>query len=129
MPGKKRRYGHYEGQTSRNDLILELNVCREKGKVHGCWISFRSLALRRLETEWCRVNRHHTRTTHKAHLSPDPAGAGHLFAGLATAGLGQDGLPFDVALVVGVDGSVDVQRVLQVLPSAGVDHGPLMCIS
>ena len=93
-------------------------------KGHGCWVHS-EFALRGLETEGCSaITITHTRT-HSAHLSPDPAGAGHLFTGLTTAGLGQDGLPFDVALVVGVDGSVDVEGVLQVLPSAGVDHGPL----
>lgn len=56
---------------------------------------------------------------------PAAAQAKRLFTGLSTAGFGQDGLPLNVGLVVGVDGGVDVQRVLQVLPGAGVDHGPL----
>ena len=49
----------------------------------------------------------------------------HLFTGLATASLVEDGLPLDIGLVVGVDGSSHVQGVLQDLAGAGVDHGPL----
>lgn len=55
---------------------------------------------------------------------PDPAGAHHLFS-LATAGLGQDGAPLDLGLVVGVDGVGDVQGVLENLAGAGVHHGLL----
>lgn len=56
---------------------------------------------------------------------PDPAGAIRLFTSLPAASLGQNSLPLDVRLVIGVDGGVDVERVLQVLASAGVDHRPL----
>lgn len=64
-----------------------------------------------------------------SHFAPDPAVGVRLF-GLTTAGLGEDSLPRDITLVVGVDGSVDVKGVLQNLPSAGVDHRPLLfCVS
>jgi hypothetical protein len=46
--------------------------------------------------------------------------------GLTTAGLGKDSLPFNLGLVIGMDGAVDVESVLQNLTGAGVDHGPLL---
>lgn len=67
-----------------------------------------------------------TKTANEMSPGPDPAGATRLFTRLATAGFSQDGLPLDVGLVIGVDRGVDVECVLQVLPGAGVDHGPLM---
>jgi hypothetical protein len=44
---------------------------------------------------------------------------------LATASLLQDCLPLDIGLVIGVDGSDDVEGVLKILAATGVDHGPL----
>lgn len=44
---------------------------------------------------------------------------------LATAGFLQDCLPLDIGLVIGVDGSDDVEGVLENLTGTGVDHGPL----
>lgn len=64
-----------------------------------------------------------------SHFGPDPAVAIRLF-GLTTAGLGDDSLPREITLVIGVNGCVDVKGVLQNLPGAGVDHGPLVfCVS
>lgn len=58
---------------------------------------------------------------------PGPSRRHYLFTSLATAGLGEDGLPLDVGLVVSVDGGRQVESVLQDLAGAGVDHGPLNC--
>lgn len=56
---------------------------------------------------------------------PDPVDAISLLTSLAAAGLLENSLPLDIGLVVGVDGSRDVEGVLQDLAGAGVDHGPL----
>lgn len=56
---------------------------------------------------------------------PNSSRSSHLFSSLTAAGLTQDRLPFNVGLVVGVDGGVDVESVLQVLTGTGVQHGPL----
>ena len=57
---------------------------------------------------------------------PGPAGAIRgLFTSLSAASFSQNSLPLNVALVVCVDGGVDIEGVLQVLAGAGVDHGPL----
>lgn len=44
---------------------------------------------------------------------------------LALADLGEDALPFNVRLVIGVDGLGDIHGVLENLASAGVEHGQL----
>lgn len=44
---------------------------------------------------------------------------------LALADLGEDALPFNVGLVIGVDGLGDIHGVLENLTSAGVKHRQL----
>jgi hypothetical protein len=88
-------------------------------------IESRISSIEHLEIQWHRgIVRY--RPNHTIHsFSPEPAGMVHLFASFATAGLGQDSLPFNISLVIGVDRVVDVQGVLEVLASAGVEHRPL----
>ena len=84
----------------------------------------RSETLRKLETE----RRSVITSTHKL-TWPRPSWRRYLFTSLSAAGFSQNSLPFNITFVVGVDGGVDVKSVLQNLPSAGVDHRPLLHIS
>ena len=54
---------------------------------------------------------------------PEPVSS--VFTSLATAGLEQNRVPLDIGLVVGMDRTVDVQSIFEILTCAGIQHGPL----
>jgi len=53
---------------------------------------------------------------------PEPVSS--VFTSLATTGLEQNRVPLDIGLVVGMDRTVDIQSIFEILTCAGIQHGP-----